>query len=51
MGMGRLSRMGFMTRTEETTEEAIEAALLVWKESAADFVDCLIGAKNLGLGL
>jgi predicted nucleic-acid-binding protein len=27
-------------------EAAIEEALFVWKESTADFADCLIGAKN-----
>jgi predicted nucleic-acid-binding protein len=31
-------------------EAAIEEALFVWKESAADFADCLIGAKNRRLG-
>ena len=31
-------------------ERAIEAALFIWKESAADFADCLIGAQNKRLG-
>jgi predicted nucleic-acid-binding protein len=31
-------------------EAAIEEALFVWKESTADFADCLIGAKNRRLG-
>ena len=31
-------------------EAAVEEALFVWKESAADFADCLIGAKNRRLG-
>jgi predicted nucleic-acid-binding protein len=31
-------------------EAAIEEALFVWKESTADFSDCLIGAKNRRLG-
>jgi predicted nucleic-acid-binding protein len=31
-------------------EAAIEEALFVWKDSAADFADCLIGARNRRLG-
>jgi len=31
-------------------EPAIEEALFVWKDSAADFADCLIGAQNRRLG-
>lgn len=31
-------------------EAAIEEALFVWKESTADFANCLIGAKNRLLG-
>jgi predicted nucleic-acid-binding protein len=31
-------------------EPAIEEALFFWKDSAADFADCLIGAKNRRLG-
>ncbi len=31
-------------------EPAIEEALFVWKDSAADFGDCLIGARNRRLG-
>ena len=31
-------------------EPAIEEALFVWKDSAADFADCLIGARNRRLG-
>lgn len=31
-------------------EAAVEEALFIWKESAADFADCLIGAKNRRLG-
>ena len=31
-------------------EPAIEVAIFVWKESAADFADCLIGARNKRLG-
>ena len=31
-------------------EPAVEEALFVWKDSTADFADCLIGAKNRRLG-
>ncbi len=31
-------------------EPAIEEALFIWKDTAADFADCLIGAKNRRLG-
>jgi len=31
-------------------EPAIEEALFTWKDACADFVDCLIGAKNRRLG-
>ena len=31
-------------------EPAIEEALFYWKDNAADFADCLIGAKNRRLG-
>lgn len=31
-------------------EPSIEEALFFWKDNAADFADCLIGAKNRRLG-
>lgn len=31
-------------------EPAVEEALFIWKDSAADFADCLVGAKNRRLG-
>jgi len=31
-------------------EPVIEEALFIWKEAAANFADCLIGAKNRRLG-
>lgn len=31
-------------------EPAMEQALFLWKDTAADFADCLIGATNLRLG-
>ncbi len=32
------------------TEAAIEEALFTWKDTAAEFADCLIGAQNRRLG-
>jgi predicted nucleic-acid-binding protein len=31
-------------------EPSIEEALFMWKDTAADFADCLIGAKNRRMG-
>jgi len=31
-------------------EAAVEEALFIWKDTTADFADCLIGAKNRRLG-
>jgi predicted nucleic-acid-binding protein len=31
-------------------EHAIEEALFTWKDSSADFADCLIGARHRRLG-
>lgn len=31
-------------------ESSIEEALFIWKDTAADFADCLIGVKNRRLG-
>ena len=31
-------------------EPAVEEALFIWKDSSADFADCLIGARNRRLG-
>lgn len=31
-------------------EPSIEEALFIWKDTAADFADCLIGAKNRRMG-
>jgi predicted nucleic-acid-binding protein len=31
-------------------EPVVEEALFIWKDSAADFADCLIGVKNRRLG-
>lgn len=31
-------------------EQTIEGALFIWKDTTADFADCLIGARNRRLG-
>ena len=31
-------------------EPGVEAALYMWKDSSADFADCLVGARNVRLG-
>ena len=31
-------------------EPSVEEALFIWRDTAADFADCLIGAKNRRLG-
>ena len=31
-------------------EPAIEEALFIWKDTTADFAECLIGARNRRLG-
>ena len=31
-------------------EPSVEEALFIWRDSAVDFADCLIGAKNRRLG-
>ena len=31
-------------------EPSVEQALFIWKDSAAEFADCLIGMRHLGLG-
>src|SRR6476620_283803 len=43
---------GLLDTTEVQLEDepAIEETLLMWKDSAADFADCLIGANNRRLG-
>ena len=38
------------TELELEDEPAVEEALYLWKESAADFADCLIGAHHRRLG-
>ena len=43
---GLLDAMDIKIEDEATVEEAI----YVWKESGADFADCLIGARNRQLG-
>jgi len=38
------------TNVQFEDEPVIEEALFTWKDSLADFADCLIGAKNRRLG-
>ena len=37
-------------RLRQATEATIEKALFFWKDSPAQFADCLIGARHRGLG-
>ena len=45
-----ISRLLDATDVQFEDEPAIEEALFVWKDNAADFADCLIGAQNKRLG-
>jgi len=38
------------TELEFEDEPSVEEAICVWKDSAADFADCLIGARHRALG-
>jgi predicted nucleic-acid-binding protein len=38
------------TDVQFENEPAIEEALFIWKDTAADFADCLIGSQNRRLG-
>ncbi len=48
--MAAISGLLDATDIQFEDEPAIEEALFVWKDSAADFADCLIGAQNRRLG-
>jgi len=41
-----LSQLLDASNVQFEDEAAVEQALFVWKEAAADFADCLIGARN-----
>ena len=45
-----LSRLLDATDVRFEDEPAIEEALFIWKDTTADFADCLIGAQNRRLG-
>ena len=45
-----ISRLLDATELELEDEPTIEEALYIWKDSAADFADCLIGARHRRLG-
>jgi predicted nucleic-acid-binding protein len=48
--MGAISGLLDVTELELEDEPAVEEALYVWKDSAAEFADCLIGAHHRRLG-
>jgi predicted nucleic-acid-binding protein len=48
--LGALSGLLDSTELQVEDEACIEEALYVWKNSSADFADCLIGAKYRALG-
>ena len=48
--MGAVSGLLDATELELEDEPAVEEALYVWKDSAAEFADCLIGAHHRRLG-
>ena len=48
--MDAISRLLDATEVQLEDEPAIEETLFIWKDSAADFADCLIGAHNRRLG-
>ena len=48
--MAAISGLLDATDVQFEDEPAIEAALFVWRDSTADFADCLIGARNKRLG-
>ncbi len=42
-----------LTRVDGTADEgesSVEQALFIWKDSAAEFADCLIGMRHLEVG-
>ena len=48
--MGAISGVLGATDVLFEDEPAIEEALFIWKDSTAEFADCLIGARNRRLG-
>jgi len=48
--IGAISGLLDATDVQFEDEAAIEEALFVWKDTTADFADCLIGSKNRRLG-
>jgi predicted nucleic-acid-binding protein len=47
---GAISGLLDATEVRFEDEASVEEALFVWKDSAAEFADCLIGAHNRRLG-
>jgi predicted nucleic-acid-binding protein len=48
--IGAFSGLLDATDVQFENEPAIEEALFIWKDTAVDFADCLIGAQNRRLG-
>ena len=48
--IGVISSLLDATDVQFEDEAAIEEAMFVWKDSTANFADCLIGARNRRLG-
>ena len=48
--MATISALLDATELRFEDEAAIEEALFIWKDTSADFADCLIGARNRRLG-
>lgn len=47
---GAISALLDATEVQFEDESSVEQALFIWKDSTADFADCLIGAHNYKLG-
>lgn len=48
--MEAISMLLDATEVQLEDESAVEETLFIWKDNAADFADCLIGAHNRRLG-
>jgi predicted nucleic-acid-binding protein len=48
--IGAISGLLDSTEVEFEDEPGVEQALFIWRDSSADFADCLIGAHNRRLG-
>ena len=48
--VGTMSALLDSADVQFESEASVEQALFAWKESSAQFADCLIGARNRALG-